>query len=101
MESAIESAKKTCDDGTTQECAAAWDEVGPSSTAGLAYLAVLPHTYASFAASCGGWKVHTYVQIGNMSGLPRSGDEDWKSKANVSCSVICTSTPMTVLVASG
>jgi len=27
VESAIESAKKTCDDGTTQECAAAWDEV--------------------------------------------------------------------------
>jgi len=30
VESAIESAKKTCDDGTTQECAAAWDEVGGS-----------------------------------------------------------------------
>lgn len=30
VESAIESAKKTCDDGTTQECAAAWDEVRQS-----------------------------------------------------------------------
>ena len=29
VESAIESAKQTCDDGTTQECAAAWDEVRP------------------------------------------------------------------------
>ena len=27
VETAIEQAKSTCDSGTTQECAAAWDEV--------------------------------------------------------------------------
>ena len=27
VETAIEQAKETCDSGTTQECAAAWDEV--------------------------------------------------------------------------
>ncbi len=43
MESAIESAKKTCDDGTTQECAAAWDEVCDNCNGTVTNLDALPN----------------------------------------------------------